>query len=333
MLLASGLVVGCVTDPKVEDEVPPAVGIQQPGGDGTTVAAEVACTSLSGAEQSARSKLGCDGAADTCHVDPRDPSRSVLERRLRPKHLLGLIPLVFVIAGGVVASYGWRKLRSRQTENEARIEEAAPAAEPLDLKPQVGPMGKVFGTLLFALLWNGIVSVFLWQVWKGWEQGRPDWFFTIFMIPFVLVGLLLFGLVGYSLLALANPRPRLTLAPGRPRLGDGLRLEWRFTGRAGRLEHLHIFLEGREEATYQRGTKTHTDREVFATLDLIDTANAWEIPRGTAELVIPAETMHSFGGDSNKILWEIKVEGKITRWPDVDQNFPVDIRPMRVEDL
>jgi len=274
-----------------------------------------------------------DGTADTCWVDPRDPSRSVLERRLRPMHLLGLIPLVFVIAGGALASYGWKKLRSRQGGHEASIEEAASAGEPLVLKPQVGPVGKVLGSLFFALLWNGIVSVFLWQVWKGWEQGRPDWFLTIFLIPFVLVGLLSFGLVGYTLLALANPRPRLTLAPGRPRLGDGLRLDWGFTGRAGRLEHLHIFLEGREEATYQRGTKTYTDREVFATLDLIDTTNHWEIPRGTAELVIPAETMHSFEGNSNKIVWEIKVAGKIARWPDVDQNFPLGIHPMRTEEL
>jgi len=72
---------------------------------------------------------------------------------------------------------------------------------------------------------------------------------------------------------------------------------------------------------------------VFATLDLIDTTNHWEIPRGTAELVIPAETMHSFEGNSNKIVWEIKVAGKIARWPDVDQNFPLGIHPMRTEEL
>jgi len=274
-----------------------------------------------------------DGAANTCWVNPRDPSRSVLERQLRPKHLLGLIPLVFVIAGGALANYGWKKQRSRRGGGEAQIEETAAAGEPLVLKPRAGPVGKVAGSLFFALFWNGVVSVFVWQAWTGWEQGRPDWSLTIFLIPFVLVGLFSFGLVGHFLLALANPRPRLTLTPGRPRLGDGLRLEWRFTGRAGRLNHLHIFLEGREEATYRRGTNTYTDREVFATLDLVDAANDWEIPRGAAELVIPAETIHSFEGESNKIVWEIKVEGEIARWPDVDQNFPIRIRPMRIEDL
>ena len=36
---------------------------------------------------------------------------------------------------------------------------------------------------------------------------------------------------------------------------------------------LKITLEGREEATYRRGTDTVTDREVFATHSLVDTGN------------------------------------------------------------
>ena len=52
-----------------------------------------------------------------------------------------------------------------------------------------------------------------------------------------------------------------------------------------------------------------------------------------AEIVIPRDTMHSFTADSNKIIWEIKVEGEIARWPDVGQNFPIEICPMRIEDV
>ncbi len=274
-----------------------------------------------------------DGADATCWVDPRDPSRSVLERQLRPHHLIGLVPLIFVLAGAAVAFAGWRKMRSQRPGGETEIDQALSDGESVRLEPQVGPVGKVMGALLFTVIWNGIVSVFVWQVFTAWEQGRPNWFLTIFMIPFVLVGLFSIGLVGYSILALANPRPRLTIIPGRPRLGEGLRLDWRFTGRSSRLNHLRIFLEGREEATYRRGTKSYTDREVFASHDLVDTTGDWEIPRGTAELVIPEDTMHSFDGGSNKIVWEIKVEGDIARWPDVEQSFPIDIRPMRIGDF
>jgi hypothetical protein len=274
-----------------------------------------------------------EGSAATCWVDPGDPSKSVLDRELRPKQLFGLIPLVFVLAGWAVAHHGWKKARGRRAEEGFTSDFTAAVEGPLVLNPQVGPAGKLGGSIFFALFWNGIVSVFVYQAWKGWQSGSPDWFLTIFLIPFVLVGLFAFGLVGYSLLALANPRPRLTLTTGQPRLGDRLRLEWRFTGRASRLSSLRIFLEGREEATYQRGTDTVTDREVFANIDLVNTAVDWEIQRGTAEMVVPSDTMHSFEADSNKIIWEIKVEGEIDRWPDVDQNFPMTIRPLRIEDV
>jgi len=266
-------------------------------------------------------------------VNPRDPSKSVLDRQFRLKHLLGLIPLVFVLAGWAIARHGWKKMRVRKAAEELTMDEVSIDDSPLFLKPQVGPAGKVGGSLFFALFWNGIVSIFVWQAWKGWEQGNPDWFLTIFLIPFVLVGLASFGFVGHFLLALANPRPRLTLTPGQPRLGNALRLEWRFTGRAGRLGNLRIFLEGREEATYQRGTDTITEREIFATFDLINTQNDWEIPRGAVELTIPSDSMHSFEADANKIIWEIKIEGEIDRWPDIGQNFPITIRPMRIENL
>jgi hypothetical protein len=269
----------------------------------------------------------------SCWVNPRDPSKSVLDRQFRLKHLLGLIPLVFVLAGWAIAHHGRKKMRARKAAEELKTEDVGEAAGPLHLKPQVGPAGKVGGALFFALFWNGIVSVFVWQAWKGWEQGNPDWFLTIFLVPFVLVGLFAIGLIGYSLLALANPRPRLTLMPGRPRLGDVLRLEWKFTGRATLLGNLRIFLEGREEATYQRGTDTITEHEVFATFDLINTQNDWEIPKGAKELTIPSDTMHSFEASANKIIWEIKVAGEIVRWPDIDQNFPITVRPIRIENL
>jgi hypothetical protein len=76
-----------------------------------------------------------------------------------------------------------------------------------------------------------------------------------------------------------------------------------------------------------------TEREVFAAIALIETANDWEIPRGTAAASIPDDTMHTLTGSSNKIIWEIKVAGEIRRWPDLDQNFPITLDPLRLEDV
>jgi hypothetical protein len=223
----------------------------------------------------------------------------------------------------------------RKAAPVAGVEAAVPAtrAGPVVLEPRVGPVGKLAGSLFFALFWNGIVSVFVWQAWKSWERGHPDWFLTVFLVPFVLIGLASIAFVGHFALALANPRPRLTVDSAAPSLGDRLGIDWQFSGRASRIRRLRIVLEGREEATYRRGTDTHTDREVFASHVLVDTANDWEISRGNASLVIPDDTMHSFEAPANKIVWELKVAGEIARWPDVDESFPVTVHPIRLQEV
>jgi hypothetical protein len=40
-----------------------------------------------------------------------------------------------------------------------------------------------------AVIWNGIVSIFVYQAIDGWQSGRGSWFMTLFMVLFVLIGL------------------------------------------------------------------------------------------------------------------------------------------------
>lgn len=273
------------------------------------------------------------GASATCWVDPDDPARSVLERELRPVQLLGLLPLVFLGIGGALAAHGLRRVPAPGTPVAPAFAEPGPSHGPLELEPSVSPLGKALGCLVFSLLWNGLLSVFVWQAWKGWHDGNPDWFLTIFLLPFVAVGLGGVAGFGYFLLALANPRPLLSLQPAAPCLGDTLRVEWCFSGRGSRIRRLRIVLEGREEASYGRGTDTVTDRETFASFSLMDTANEWEIARGSASVRIPDDTMHSFEADNNSIAWALKVTGEIGRWPDVDETFPLTVEPLRLGEV
>jgi hypothetical protein len=274
------------------------------------------------------------GTEATCWVDPDDPAMAVLDRSFQLIYLVGLFPLVFVVIGWALVAH-MRKQAPRAacgtTATGATVEPES--SGPLELEPQVSPLGKLFGMVLFACIWNGIVSVFVWQVVSSWRSGHPDWTLTIFMIPFVLVGLALLGGVGYTALALVNPRPHLTLTPGHPRLGDDLRVEWRLSGRVSRIRHLRIVLKGREEATYQRGTDTVTDKKAFAAYEVVDTGNDWEIGRGAAEVMVPEDTMHSFSATHNKIVWTLEVKGEIQRWPDVDDAFPITILPLPPEPL
>ncbi len=276
------------------------------------------------------------GAGATCYVNPHDPTWAVLNRAFRPSYLVGLFPLLFLVAGAGVASWGLGKrrqaLRGDVTASHRRPRQAS-ATGPTALEPTAGPAAKIAGSLIFALIWNGIVGVFLYQQVSNWMQGGRDWFLALFLVPFVLVGIGALAMVGYCVLAAFNPRPQVTLDRAALRLGSAVHVGWRFRGRAGRIQRLRIALEGREEATYRRGTDTHTDREVFARITIVDTTSEYEIPQGDRDVRIPEDTMHSFTGNSNRITWELKVSGEIARWPDVDEEFELDVRPLAPEEL
>ena len=51
------------------------------------------------------------------------------------------------------------------------------------------PVRMVLLGLFFTLFWNGIVSIFVYNVVKSYLDGRPEICLTIFLIPFVLIGL------------------------------------------------------------------------------------------------------------------------------------------------
>jgi hypothetical protein len=266
------------------------------------------------------------GTRTVCYADPKDPAYAVLEREFRAKYLLGLIPVVFVLVGAAGLAQSIRAggshgpgTRSGAPREESRGE--------VILTPQTTPVTKLVGAIFLAVFWNGIISIFLSQVIAGWRHGSAPWFDTLFLTPFLLVGLFLVGLVFYQLLAMANPRPRLRLQAGRIQPGADVHLAWTLSGRVHRLGRLSVYLEGREEATYTRGTDRTTDRETFCTMIIADAETVPEFARGSARFSIPPDAMHSFAAPHNKVVWSLKVRGEIPRWPDVDEEFPLEVLP------
>ncbi len=204
---------------------------------------------------------------------------------------------------------------------------AAPAQRPVTLAPRQTGRAKFIGTTIFAIFWNGIVSVFVVIAVKGWMHSRPDYFLSIFMIPFALIGLLTLAMAVYYFLALFNPRVILTLGQAGLAPGDTTTLQWAVEGRYDRIQQLTIRLEAREEATYTRGTNTATDRRVTVNKTLVETARQVDIARSKAQLTIPAGSMHSFESAHNRIAWCIVVEGDIQGWPDVKDEFLLTVQP------
>jgi len=304
------------------------------------------------------------GSKAVCYRNPANPRDAVFDRGWQWEYLLGLIPLVFVLGGaGGFIGFTRKALREKAREWRQAVAQAsagpAPglpsdaarrsagtssrelaglpkAADfepgrafegPVEMKPSVSPGFKLGCMLLPALFWNGIVSMFVAEAVDSWVKGDTAWFLTIFLIPFVVVGLVLLVACGYFFLALFNPRPQLTASARAVPLGGSLDLSWKIPGLASRIKRLRIRVEGREEATYRRGTSTTTDKHVFARIVLADTRSPFEIRNGRATLRVPGGLMHTFESPNNKIVWTLHVAGEIERWPDVSEEYSIVVLP------
>jgi len=276
------------------------------------------------------------GARVQCWVDPGDPAEAVLSRGFSPAYLFGLMPLIFFAVGAALLVWTVRSGRGAAVAAQGGTAGVSPfgvplpadAAGPAELRPVASPLRTFVGLTLLALFWNGIVSVFLWQLVASWRRGQPNGCLAAFLVPFVLVGLGLILGVGRQFLVLFNPRAHVTLTPGVLMPGGTAYLQWKL-GSGGRgVRRVKITLEGREEARYRRGTDTHTDRETFLSLPIADTAQPFEIENGgSASFAVPADTVPSFRADNNKIVWSLKIHCDLPNWPDTDDEYEVVVHP------
>lgn len=271
-----------------------------------------------------------------CFVDPDDPSQSVINRSPGLYLLWTLFPLPFLAVGygGILGmlffrgdSREKRKAAGARGRSPRHEPEPAHAAGQLVLEPKLTPLGKLVGTTLIALFWNGIVGVFLFFMIQAWRDGdREVGCALLFLVPFVLIGIALIVGIFYQLLALANPRPHLVLETSRVEPGRPCSMSFHFTGSVSRLREVTIEVEGRESATYRRGTSSVTDHETFYKEVLLKTQGPGG-HRRTMTLTLPERTMPTFEADHNKIEWRITIHGDIPRWPDVSEEFPITVYP------
>lgn len=285
-----------------------------------------------------------------CFVNPNNPEEAVIDRSYDFSWFGFFFPLIFVGVGTaiVLASIFLKNKSSKSVSGYAKMPldastssltqtsdgQSMPAVEhpgdvedrtwdePQKLKPTQTRLKKFVLALLFALFWNGITATGLYAT---LAEGF-DWF-VLFFIPFVLVGIgILVGAV-YLFGNLFNPNVELALSTGAVRRGDSVDIAWQLSGRTSSIKNLKITIEGEESATYRRGTDTITDRNVFCTIPVTETTDSKEIEFGSEAIPIPADTMHTFTADNNKILWRIVVHGTIPWWPDVKETFEFRVKP------
>ncbi len=306
------------------------------------------------------------GARVDAWVNPDDPSRAVLSRALGGFIWFALLPLVFVavgVGGMVFALRSSRKKRrgvewlpepsgggddaddaddtdvAASTAFEGGMDTAPsrrrstvegsglPAAprEPVTLQPGKSRVGAFVGLLIFTIIWDGIVGFAGWAIWRNGDLGENGCA-TAFIAVFALVGVLLLISLPRQFLMIFNPRAEIVLA-SPPAPGVPVALSWKFHGAASRVQRLTLRLEGREEATYRRGTSTTTDKRVFARHLLLDTTDSSQIAAGETLLALPADTMHSFTAPRNKVVWSLKLHGDVPRYPDIDDEVEIVVYP------
>ena len=79
---------------------------------------------------------------------------------------------------------------------------------------------------------------------------------------------------------------------------------------------------------YQRGTTTHTNTTEFFELEVFSSTVKQLLHRGRVGFVVPADTMHTFKADHNKILWSLKIAGDIEKGPDLADTYPIEVTPL-----
>ncbi len=267
------------------------------------------------------------GTETICYVNPDAPYEAVIDRTWHWDLLIvGGFASIFLLAGGLGIIFAGRLTNSK--DPAATIPKRQPPSDgPTVLKPKYTPVAKFVGILIGAFIWNAFVGGGVYLVFFH-DDGRAPIFAKIIIGLFALIGVALLGGVFSNFLALFNPRIRITAPTTTVPLGGELHFTWTVSGRVTMLHKLRITFEGREEATYKRGTSTSTDTKVFAEIPVFETTEREFLAQGSARIAVPANLMHTFEASHNKVLWRLKVQGEIPRWPDVADEYPINVLPL-----
>lgn len=271
-------------------------------------------------------------------VNPGDPVEAVVLRELTAGSFVGLFTLLFLLPGAAgMYGFWWAGRKNSQLSGgydergyRQRAEQDLSPRGELVLQTDSSGFARFVGVSLLAAFWNGITAFPVAEVVSSWQKGSPDWFLTLFVVPFALVGTALLVFVFYTFLAMFNPRPKLMLQSAEMALGKSYSVRWEFKGKVRRIKELTLLLEGIEEARYRRGTSTYTDTETFHEATFARETFHVNMRAGSAEFILPVDSMHSFKGSNNKIRWQLKLCGDIPHWPDVSETFEISVLPIEV---
>lgn len=281
------------------------------------------------------------GSRATCYVNPNDPADAVFTREFRAFQLVGLVfPLgmfAMAIAAVVIAVRGPRALEGGMPSGLPIERGSGPGTGGVVLKPMTTPFGSLVASVMGAVVWNGFLLLMAYLPSRDLLDesasfteflrrladviaGSPDSWMGLFCVsPFVLIGVLLIFSIPHQILALFNPRPRLTLSPGTIPVGGSARLHWRLSNPGGRIRRLTIVLQA-----VNRTKRTPTPELKQSLVDLDRDADVQE---GSVLVAIPEDAAPTSLRGPDFVVWSVRLVGEMFLWPDVEAEFSVTVVP------
>ena len=257
------------------------------------------------------------GGRTICYYDPEDPGRAVLDPGISMGSFgLGLLGLVLTAMGVGGLGFVFYRLRGAIKGPAAAAPKApkpqrpvpAGGVMPAELTPSPGRLERLWKHALLALVWNGVVASFVWQVYRNLRAERPVTVLAWVLLPLALAGLVLLFLAVRRLLGFFNPLPRLVLSPAVPVRGQTTELQWWLTGSAARVRRLRIILEGR---------KARRD-DPFESTVLVDATDPGRTGAGQVSFTLPLGAIPS--------VWKLHVATEVAAGPDFVDNFDVPVK-------
>jgi len=301
------------------------------------------------------------GRAYPCWYDPSQPDVAVVVRGYQ-----GWLWLVFLVPGSFVAIGAGGLLYTllrwgKSAERRAAMVQRAQPIELFDIDrpgetrlPNIpdlsditsspgtklayrlplshSPGWTLLGLAAACLLWNGSVSYFIVSAVRAYLAGQPDWLLTLFILPFLAIGIALVVCFVRQLVVATAVGPTLVEISDHPLLPGG---EYRLlVSQSGRLNmrSLEVWLACREEATYRQGTNARTETRQVRRLPVFRREALAILPgepfQAECSVCVPAGAMHSFRADHNEIDWSLVVRGEVVNRQAFERAFPVIVHPL-----
>ena len=127
-------------------------------------------------------------------------------------------------------------------------------------------------------------------------------------------------------MVLKNPHLRVILKPGRVYPGRKNEVTWEVEGDASRLEALRLRLCCVRMVVKGSGKHRRLERESLFEEGLFESSQRLDFSAGgKVEFMVPQDGRPTGEFEDGQVMWFLRFDGEIARWPDLEVEFPFPV--------